>query len=135
MSIGYKTKKKIVRYKQKMRIKGQNLAFKQMTIEQTRLYNTAKNIAIKYYTKIRYDKVSGDTIIDVEEENICVVLNNDTIGLYTDSFVKINIPSDAFEYLMREIDIQAHRDRRKSLKKVKNRLTNFIDKVDKIIKE
>lgn len=137
MSIGYKIKKKIVRYKQKMRIKGQNLAFRQMTIEDIKVFNLAKDIATKYYSQIRYDKVSGDTIIRVEEANICVVLNHDTIGVYTgtNGFFKISIPPDAFEYLMRHIDIQAHKDRRKILKDVKIELGNFIEKIDKIIKE
>lgn len=136
MSIGYKIKKKIVRYRQKIRKRGQDLAFKHMTIEDFKVFNLAKDIATKYYTNIRYDKVSGDTIIKVDDIKICVVLNHDTIGVYTgtDGFFKISIPPDAFEYLMRYVDIQAHKDRRKILKDVKLELASFVDKINDRIK-
>lgn len=128
MNLNYKIKKAYVRFKQRARKKGQDIAFKNMSLEQMKVFNMVKDLAVKHNESIRFDPKSDEIIIALTK--MLVTLKGETVYIHnTTGFMSMIIPTEAYEYLVRIVEVQAHRERRKLKKEVKDRINEFLNKI------
>ena len=136
MSIAYKIKKARVRFKQRVIKRGQDMAFKHMSLEQNKVFNMVKDLAIKYNEAIRFDPTSDEIIIAITKNlvnvkgEMLITLKGETVYIHnTTGFMSMSIPTEAYEVLVKVVEKQAHRERRKLKKEVKDRINEFLNKI------
>ena len=128
MSLNYKIKKAYVRFKQRARKKGQDMAFKNMSLEQMKVFNMVKDLSVKHNESIRFDPTSNEIIIALTK--MLVTLKGETVYIHnTTGFMSMTIPTEAYDYLVEIVEKQAHRERRKLKKEVKDRINEFLNKI------
>ena len=128
MSLRYKIKKQVVRYKQRSAKKAQLLALNAMSIEQTKTYNMVKDLAIKHRDCIKFDPYSLEILIVLPK--MLITLKSDTVYIHnTNGFLTVSLRTDVYEMLVKIIQIEAHRERRKLKYEVKLRINDFINKI------
>lgn len=126
MSIGYKIKKSIVRFRQRMKRKREKFAFSHMTKEQTKVYSMVVNYAKKHREDIRFDPESDEILIVME--HMLVTLKGEVVHiLNSHGFYPAPMPSEAYEILIETIKREAHKDRRRLKNEVKLRINNFLN--------
>lgn len=128
MSISYKIKKARVKFRQKTIKRGHDIAFRHMSIEQFKVFNMVKDLATKYNEAIRFDPTSDEIIIALTK--MLVTLKGETVYIHnTTGFMSMTIPTEAYEELVRIVQKNAHRERRKLKKEVKDRINEFLNKI------
>lgn len=139
MSISYKIKKSLVRFKQRTRKKRENYALKHLSQECLKVFNTVKYLAVDYNDHIKFDPKARETLIVIKKLRILVTLKDEVVYIKnTVKFVTMPMPTEAYELLIEILEFQAHRNRRKLKKEVSDNLSDFLDdllKKSKIVKK
>jgi hypothetical protein len=99
-------------------------AMRQMNPDQLKAFNKVKELAINYRSAIRFDPKTGKIMIDLPK--ILVTLKRNTIYVDNSSGFGYQIMTDdSYELLKEVIEMEAHKDRRKSEFEAKIRVRNF----------
>lgn len=128
MNLSYKIKKMTVRFRQRMKRKRDEMAMKNMSLEQLKTFNTIKELAAKYNEDIRFDNKVNKILIPMPK--MLITLLGETVYMHnTSGFASVTLPAEAFELLVECIEKEAHKDRRRLEKEVKDRLNHFLDNI------
>lgn len=129
MSINYKIKKMVIRFRQRMNRKRETLALRNMSYEQMQIFNNVKELASKNSSSIRFDPKSDEILIVLHQK--LVTLKGETVYIHnTRGFIPIIIPTEAYELLVEIIHKIAHRERRKLKHEVKQRIREFLSNIN-----
>lgn len=128
MSLSYKIKKARVRFKHRMIRKRNDIAMKNLSIEQLRVIKQVTEYAVKHNEAIKFDPKSDEILIILPE--VLVTLKGETIYIHnTHGFLPMPIPTEAYEMLVEVIEKEAHKERRKLKYEVKQRIHKFLDQL------
>lgn len=128
MSISYKIKKSMVRFKQRARKKRENYALKHLSQDCLKVFETVKFLAVNYNDNIKFDPKAHETLIAIKKLRILVTLKDEVVYIKNSvKFVTMPMPAEAYELLMEILEFQAHRERRKLKKEVSDNLNDFLD--------
>lgn len=129
MKIEYRIKKMIVRFKHRAARKRLNYAFKVLSVEQLKVYNIVKEVAEKNNDAIRFDPKTEEILINIPDKLLVTMRGGDVRIDNSKGFMLITMPTEAYELLVEIAEKEAHKDRRKLKKDVKNRLHSFLDNI------
>lgn len=129
MKIEYRIKKMIVRFKHRAARKRLNYAFKVLSVEQLKVYNIVKEVAEKNNDAIRFDPKTEEILINIPDKLLVTMRGGDVRIDNSKGFMLITMPTEAYELLVEITEKEAHKDRRKLKKDVKNRLHSFLDNI------
>jgi hypothetical protein len=111
-----------------MKRKRDEMAMKNMSLEQLKTFNTIKELAAKYNEDIRFDNKVNKILIPMPK--MLITLLGETVYMHnTSGFASVTLPAEAFELLVECIEKEAHKDRRRLEKEVKDRLNHFLDNI------
>jgi len=126
MNLNYMFLKMRVRFKQRMRRKRNEIANRNLSLEQIKVINMVTEIAIKNNSAIKFDPKSGEVLIILPK--MLITLKDEIVYIHnTTGFMSMNIPTEAFEILIESIEKEAHKERRKLKYEVKKRINNFLN--------
>jgi hypothetical protein len=126
--INFKIKRKIVRDRQRREKKEEMIALNGMSIEQRKTFDTVKDLATKYKDSIRFDPNSSEIII--VPPRMLITLKKDTVFIDDiNGFLSMPFRVDAYELLIKYINNEAHREKRKITYEIKLKICDFLTKV------
>ena len=104
---------------------------KRMNSTQLKTFNGVVKTCKENPETIRYDKVTGETLILFEAQNVIITLKNNTVSTY--NHTKFGPPvwftDEQFKYLNSLIDMEAHRYRRRLKWEITDNTNKFLDEV------
>jgi len=129
MNIMYKIKRLLVKYKQKSNKKNRIKALKALSKEQLTVLTKVNNFAIKNNREIKFDPASDEILIVLPK--MLITLKNHTVFVHnTNGFYPCEFPNEAYKLMTDVIYKEAHRERRKLKHEVKERINDFLSRIN-----
>ena len=127
-NLNYKIKRRIVLSKKLKEKKDEIIALKGMSIEQRKTFDMVKDLATRYKSSIKFDPYSSEIII--VPPKMLITLKKDTVFIDdTNGFLSMHFRVDAYELLVKHIQDEAHREKRKITYEIKLKICDFIEKM------
>lgn len=124
MSLGYQLERFRTKYRRHRKNRKVARVMRQMNSDQLKAFNKIKDLANSHRSAIRFDPKTGKIMIDLPK--ILVTLKRNTIYVDNSSGFGYQIMTeDSYELLKEVIEMEAHKDRRKSEFEARIRVRNF----------
>ena len=127
----YSIKKKIIRYRKRLKETRDNAQLKQLSIEQMKVFKMIKELAVKHNSEIVFDPQSDEIIFNLPK--MLVTMKSDTVHIHnTNGFISMNLPAGVYQILVEIIYKEGHKERRRLKNEAKKRINSFLDEIIKL---
>lgn len=137
MNLSYKLKRSIVKFRKSLERKRHNYAMRMMNDDQKKIFDLVVHVAETYNEAIRFDPYDHKIIIPVKignEVEIMITMVNETV--YIDNhngFRPEQFRPEVYALLVKKIEKEAHKDRRKMELEIAKRKKAFINSISEML--
>lgn len=124
-----KINRRIVHARQLLKKKKYTSALNKLSSDEIQLFHTVIDIAKNHRSDIRFDPCSSEILIVLPQ--MLLTLKNDVITIQnTNGFLIKHFPEESYSYVVKCIEHEAHRERRKLKHEVKKRIHEFLNNIE-----